>query len=112
MNGNRVYQMFIVNFIVDYHAILSNCTSWEVLSIKVIVSISAIVKLAASIHIKSAIEIVVILSIVTFVIILSVTFTTKLILSASAPTTSTHSMTVEIISKSHWRATVIVGRRC
>ncbi len=112
MNGNRVYQMFIVNFIVDYHAILSNCTSWEVLSIIVIVSISAIVKLAASIHIKSAIEIVVILSIVTFIIILSITFTTKLILSASAPTTSTHSMTAEIISKSHWRATVIVGRRC
>jgi hypothetical protein len=60
MNCNRVYQMFIVNFVVDYHAILGNCTSREVLSIIVIVSISVIVVLTTTIYIKSAIEIVVV----------------------------------------------------
>lgn len=101
INGNRVYEMFIVNFVVDYHAILSNCTSWKVLSIIVIVSISAVVELATTIYIKSAIEIV-ILSKVTLFLKLAITFTTKLILVAPAPTT-TYSMTVEIISKSHGR---------
>ena len=98
--------MFIVNFVVDYHAILGNGTSWEVLSIIVIVSISAIVVLATTIYIKSAIEIVVVLSKVTFVLKLSITFTTKLILGA-ATASITYSMTVEIISKSHWRATIV-----
>jgi hypothetical protein len=98
--------MFIVNFVVDYHAILGNCTSWEVLSIIVIVSMPAIVVLATTIYIKSAIEIVVVLSKVTFVLKLSITFTTKLILAAATPT-STYSMTVKIISKSHRRATIV-----
>ena len=100
--------MFIVNFIVDNHAILGDCTSWEVLSIKVVVSKSAFVKLATPINIKSSIEIVVILSVMTFIIILAITLTTKLILGASTPTTCSHSMTIEIISKSHGRTTVVV----
>ena len=108
MDSNRVYQMFIVNFIVDNHAILSNCTSWEVLSIKVVISISALVKLATPIHIKSSIVIVVILSVMTFIIIFAITLTSKLILGASTPTTCSHSMTIEIISKSHGRSTIIV----
>lgn len=111
MDSNRVYQMFIVNFIVDNHAILSNCTSWEVLSIKVVVSKSAFGKLATPINIKSSIEIVVILPVMTFIIIFAITLTTKLILVASAPTTSSNSMTIEIISKSHGRTTVVVVAR-
>jgi hypothetical protein len=43
---------------------------------------------------------------VTFVLKLAITFTTKLILATATPT-STYSMTVKIIPKSHRRATIV-----